>query len=70
VTRFKYLSSIPLAFFNADDRDGAADCLEQFRSVPRDAHGSFSVLLFDELCADMQVVADGGEASDALRREV
>lgn len=69
-TRFKYLSSIPWAFCNANTRDGATDCLQQFHSVPRASHDSFSILFFEEFGSAMQAVSEGGDASDALNREV
>lgn len=66
LTRFKYLNSIPWAFCLADTQESVADCLKQFHSVPSESHDSMSVDIFDELGQDIQVVADGGKASEAF----
>lgn len=69
-TRTKYFKLIPWLYVLMDTAEGARTCLEQFAAAEFDALDPLSKRLGTTLKPDMEIVAGGGEPSQAIRVEV
>ena len=70
VTRFQYLSSIPVLFAIADTQEGASRCLMQWRVADETSHDFFSINFMRTYGADIERVASGGECRFNLQEEI
>ena len=68
--RFKYLSKVPWTFVLCDTRGGAVDFLSQADAFPMPQQDELTQRLISRFRGDLEVVANGGALSDALRNEI
>jgi hypothetical protein len=68
--RFHYLDLPPWCFCRADEREGAAHFMAEFRARPEEDHDVMTCWLADNYGEDMDACALGGESSDRLKQEV
>jgi len=68
--RTRYLGTVPWLFVKAGTQDGARRCLVQVEKYDMDAHDPLTQHIMQTLGQDIKTVADGGDVSTALAKEI